>query len=309
MPFTLKVVFSGPCLYVQHPDSQKNTQVAVLMPDARLSSKVTQHWDEEPAEAHVGFIRVNLGDLRGAGLKFPRGTADKPAYELVHQFDREVLTFEGLDAVAMTNDLGNVPDVDEFVTELDLVDELFGADSHKRLVMRTILKGGTLKGDEGKREWRIPRLRSSSTDEYRKKFASFTFWERPVPKDSITLKITAFDGTGETLIPLGPFTANEVVTVEIANLCAFNPLEWDDLPKRQVMGTDEDFKWVYRLLQPRTGSYAKLLKGSALPAPRLVREASRTGDDDCMGAKITREWPIETVAATESGETRDGTTN
>lgn len=305
MPFTLKVIFSGPCLYVRHPDH--NTQIAVLMPDARGRTAPGSHLDDEPAEPHVGFIRVNMGDIRGGGLNLPRGTADEPKYELIHRFEREVLVFEGLAAQPMTNDLGKVPEFNEFVTELDLVDELFGADPHKKLVMRTILKGGELKGPEGKREWRIPRLRSSSTDEYRKKFASFTSWERPVPSDRITLKITAFDGSGETLIPLGPFAADEMVTIEVANLCAYNPLEWADLPTRKVVGTDEDFKWVYQLLKPRTGSYAKLLKGSALPAPRLVPLGPRTGDDDCMGAQIERAWPIETAAAT-GGETREGST-
>jgi hypothetical protein len=213
-----------------------------------------------------------------------------------------VLVFGELAPEPMTIALDDVPDLDEFLTDLDLVVGLFKADPGKKLVMRTILKGGTLCGPEGQRKWRIPRLRSSKTDEYKKNFASFTEWERDVTGDKLALRTTAFDGSGETMIPLGPFAAGEIVTVEIANLCAQNPLEWEDLPKRKVMGTDEDFKWVYRMLKPTTGSYASLLKGSPLPAPRLVRDGSRTGDDDCMGATIKRDWPLETAAASGTAE-------
>jgi hypothetical protein len=184
-----------------------------------------------------------------------------------------------------------IPDVDEFVTELDLIDDLFGT-APKKLVMRTILKGGHLDGRGGGRQWRIPRLRSANPDEYQDNFATGAEWQREVPGDSLTLRISSFNNARETKIPLGPFTAGETVTIHVANLCAFNPLEWDDLPKHQVMRTDEEFKWIYQLLKPRTGSYPQLLKGSTLPAPRLLQDTSFTGDEDCMGAQITHTFTV-----------------
>lgn len=301
MAFILEVLFSGPCLYVRHPSDK--TQVAVLMPDARLPSRPDSHPDEEPAEPHVGFIRVNLGDVRVDGLSIPLGSPGDRKYEIVHRFDRESLVFEELAPEPVTVTLDKVPDFDVFLRdELDLAVDLFGADRQGRLVMRTILKGGTLNGPKGKREWRIPQLKGGDSEEYKKDFAPVVHWNRDVPGNCLTLRIVAFDGSSETRIPLGPFEDGETVTVEVANLCAYNPLEWTELPMRSVVGTDEDFKWVYQLLQPRTGSYAKLLKGAPLPAPRLVRGGLRTGDEDCIGAQITRGWSTGTADADTSPE-------
>jgi hypothetical protein len=301
MPFTLRVVFSGPCLFVQ-PTTETPSQVVVLMPDARERTKITHHWDEEPAEHHVGFIRINLADVRTTGLTIPMADSQgKPAYEILYRFDCDVLEFVGIPAEPMEEVDLKLPDFECFAPTLGPVTKLFSDDSGDppppELLMRTILKGGKILSKAGERQWKFSRLLAGGKPQHKEKFASYACWERTVPSDRLTLRVSDFKATRETLIPLGPFTDDETITVEIANLCAYNPLEWKDLPVRQVMDSDEDFKWLYRLLEPSGSTYPDVLKGAPLPAPRLVHEGSRTGDDDCMGAKIKHDWiPLETVA-------------
>ncbi len=86
---------------------------------------------------------------------------------------------------------------------------------------------------------------------------------------------------------MGPFTTNSIVTMKVGNLCAFNPLDWDDLPVQKVPTTDMDFKWVYQLLRTR-GMGSVIPTNTKLPAPDLLPVSGpETGEEACMGGKIT----------------------
>ena len=98
MPFRLIVEFSGPCLYVIDGPSTKDGQkfadrLGVVIPDCTLpsDSKKPNHKDEEPAEPHVGYLRIDMADV---DARFPRAEEDgNPLYELVHRFTGQVLNF------------------------------------------------------------------------------------------------------------------------------------------------------------------------------------------------------------------------
>lgn len=297
MAFNLQVDFSGPCLYVLHPTDK--TQVAILIPDGRKRTPGNDyHLDDELAEAHVGFIRVNLADLRTTGLILPQGsTEEEPAYELIHRFEGEVLEFEGVEPAVLTSVTLAVPDFAKFAPTLELLPDLFGETPPPALLMRCILKGGSIESSPRLQKWKFSRLLAGNLPEYKDGFAPFVTWKRTITDDRLSIRLSSFDGTRETRFVLGPFQDGETVTVEVANLCAHNPLEWKDLPPRMVSETDEDFKWLYRLLEPAGSTYPDVLKGAPLPAPRLGRGSKRivTGDEDCMGAQITADWPVETI--------------
>jgi hypothetical protein len=79
------------------------------------------------------------------------------------------------------------------------------------------------------------------------------------------------------------------VSVKIANLCAVNPLEWDEMEQRSTDGPDNDFKWLYQLFRPKNGiSWDDYLKDKTLPAPKRIGKLVST-NNDCM--------PAHTVAA------------
>lgn len=296
MAFDLYVHFTGLCLYVLHPTD--DTRAAVLMPEARKGKADEYHLDDDPAEPHVGFLRVNLADVRGGGLQLPAGCGENgPAYELVHRFDGEVLEFEDLPSAQITG-TPHVPDFAEFAPGLDLLPDLFGSTPPPQLLMRCVLTGGELLSEPGLREWRFSRLLAGNLPEYKRCFAPYVTWKRRIDSDCITLRISNFAGSCVTRLRLGPSCKDEEVAIEVANLCAFNPFEWKDLPERMVHGTDEDFKWLYRLLTPAESDYPAVLKGASLPAPRLRRGSPRsvTGDEDCMGATLTRAWPTGSTA-------------
>lgn len=194
MPFNLQVDFSGLCLYVLHPTDK--TQVAILMPDGRGRTEGNDyHLDDEPAEAHVGFIRINLADLRTTGMKLPQGEAeDEPAYELIHRFDGEVLEFAGLEPTEFTGVALAVPDLGKFAPGLQLLPGLFTKTPPPALLMRSILKGGIIESTPTPRKWKFSRLLAGNHPEYKDSFVPFVSWKRTVDCDRLTIRISSFDG-------------------------------------------------------------------------------------------------------------------
>jgi hypothetical protein len=302
MPFTLKVEFSGPCLYVVDTPEEKDgekfaARLGVVIPDCRLpgNGNKPSHVDEDEAEPHVGYLRIDLGDV---DLRFPRGDlGGTPRYELVHRFTGQVLHFietpakgseqgggaageegdgqadgTGSDRIEITG--LNVPDFSQFAPGLALQDNLFKPDA--KILARTVLQGGTITSDTGL-EWKFTREFNPQGKEYQGSFPSFITWTRPCTGTGLTVQITSLAGEPEVTIPL---TIKEGATIEmkVANLCALNPLEWGEFEKPKTPRVDADFKWLYRL-------FKDVPTGIHLPAPRLVKAPEdETGDNGCMGA-------------------------
>jgi hypothetical protein len=293
MSFTLEVDFSGLCLYVVDPETQ---HVGVLMPDCRMRThhEVMSHKDETPAVPHVGYVRMNLADL-GVRLSPPAATRDapgEPRYELVHRFDQQILQFVGeAEAEPVTRAGMQIPDFQRFAPGLELIPDLFTTEPPAILLMRTILDGGTLTArtlSQSPPTWSFSKLFDpTAAQQYGGQFASFATWTRRFEGDTLTVRITNFAGEAEAEFTLGPVPEGGTLHLDMGNLCAENPLEWSDLETRKVRGNDEDFKWLYRLLRPRTGTYDDLLLKTTFPIPERKGLGGETGDDDCMGGTIT----------------------
>jgi hypothetical protein len=303
--FELRVEFAGLCLYVVDPGG---TKVAVVMPDARRTVDGL-HADDEIGESHAGYVRFDLANLdvgRNSRLSVAGGTmldegAGSPPCEVVHRFDGQRLDFRLPDGSPLpeqpfeTMKLG-VPDFSTFATSVGPIPGAlnFGSAPPREVLMQTRITGGALKATGRGKTWAFSSALAASTNgnggprPYSGQFAGFAVWTRDIDASGITLTISNFDGSGEQTIPLVPtvIKGRRVIALKVANLCANNPLEWDEYPLRTVVSHDLDFKWLYRLLKPATGEYKAVLAGAELPFPRALANQA-FGDEDCMGGSIT----------------------
>jgi len=294
MSFELRVEFAGLCLYMVDPlEEGTGNKVAILMPDARKTAD-PMHKDGEDGEAHVGYIRFDLANLGVKGMTLPTpGKLDdgsgSPPNEIIHRFDGQELSFGlDLDPNPMNVQIG-VPDFGKFAGLLEPVPDLF-TDAPKNLLMRTIISGGTIEAHGLGKTWAFSSVLHSTPvgDRYSDQFAGFALWTRPVDAEGLTITISDFKGNPAVRIPLIPrkIDGKQVIAIKVANLCSNNPMEWGEYPLRTVVTHDLDFKWLYRLLAPVSGTYEQVLAGAELPFPRAIPDQA-FGDEDCMGGCIT----------------------
>lgn len=291
MSFTLQVEFSGLCLFVVDP---YDSRVAVLMPDARGRSADPAHVDGTDGVPHVGYLRFNLADIVAG---FPAGPADEPQFECVHLLNGQELSFGAAPAAPVAVTRLALPELAKiaphpydpawsFLT-LDTV-ALFSGAPPQTLLMRTRLPGGTLDSLPDER-WVFPPTLSPGTP-YEADFASFVTWTTDIADEYVTIRLAGFDGSHPVAISLRPADGS-TVSLKVVNFCDKNPMEWQDLGKRQVDMDDEDFKWIYRLPQPITGTYANFLQGAELPIPKRPPTFA-TGVEDCLGAQTRQSIPL-----------------
>ncbi|HEX6040573.1 hypothetical protein [Longimicrobium sp.] len=291
--FTLEVTFSGICVYVV---DEAKKRVGVLMPDARLMSGTANHDDGDKGEAHVGYLRFDLADLDS---RFKPSGGDHPSNEVIHQFDREELTF------TLTGDHGaatapslNLPQFEQIApapdgqhpqrTGIQLRQGLFDptppANAH--VLMRTLVSEGTFTGTTSE-HWAFDDVLAPGETPYEGDFATEVVWTCPV--DTVTLKLRRFTDGREIAFPLTPAdpAADPVVRVKVANFCETNPLEWQNLGLRAVGQADPDFKWLYHLLDPMSGTWKDVLGDQKkFPFPIKGVALDGLGVEDCLGGQI-----------------------
>jgi hypothetical protein len=181
------------------------------------------------------------------------------------------------------------PDFGQFAPTLQPIPGLFSATPPSALLMRTVLDGGTLEASPEGSSWGFDKELHPTGAPYGGQFASFCTWKRQVDAECLTIKLAPFDGAAPVEIELQPQSTptGDAIMLKIVNLCAENPLEWNDLDQRLVKGDDVDFKWLYRLLQPSGATYANLLRGGQFPVPERRGKQAFGALQDCMGGRIS----------------------
>ena len=287
--FELRVELSGLCLFVTDGDRPK---VAVLMPDARLKEGATlKALDNSDAKAHVGYLRFDLANLdSGAvGASLPASKDVTPSFEVVHLLDREEIQF-GLDGEASTLDNKlRIPDFTRFADALELNPAHLQASPPAPLLARTFLRGGAVTSTMVEaRKYEIAPLDPANAA-FSEEYGSQTWWTRTVVGHALTLRLAKFDGSGVVEIPLRP-TLDEngalAITIKLANLCAKNPLEWGSLEPSTIAAPDIDFKWLYTLLQKKTGATI-VFPPADLPHPDPKWNAGEGILQDCFSGTIS----------------------
>ena len=296
--FELRVQFSGVCLYARHP--QQRT-ITVVMPDAR-GRDVLKHIDQSEAEPHVGYLRFDLANLDTHVQGAQSEAIDSPAYEVVHRFDREQVELDVGGAPAPVGGEPGVPDFDDFAPVLEVSPDVLEPRPPETVLMRMTLSGGTIDPLLDDDKWTIPRplapnspggTRSAPSESA---FGGVVEWTREVHGNGLTIRLRRFKDGRTVTIPLRPTTLPgdvPAIAVKIANLCAKNPLEWEELPERLVTNEDADFRWLYKLLRLRPDQAGVTFPPEHLPTPVLVRAAAPAGSrfegsaQNCFGGRIT----------------------
>jgi hypothetical protein len=284
MAFQLKVTFSGLNLFLVHEDGPR---VAVLQPDCRWSETWNPtHVDNTVGIAHVGYLRFNLANLvDGLPDEVP---GSPPRYEGVYRFNGEALSFN-LPAGEVTGTSG-LPMLKQIAPDgsggalLVPRDGLFGANPPS-LLMRTILPGGTLNPDSAA-NWEFTQTIGNG-NALPGVWAAEVIWTRQVDDlNELVLTFSNLSGTQTRELTLRPTSAGGDIHLKIANLCATDPLEWGEFDPTEPISEDRDFKWLYRLLEPKSGTWADLqIPPRELPFPS--RRGGVFGSEGCIGMEAT----------------------
>ena len=287
MAFMLEVEFTGLCHFLVQRDGE---QVGVVMPDARQNGRPVRSYDFEASRQylvhHVGYLRYDLADT-GVPVSTV-GRARTPSYEVIHRFDFDDLDFGlGFDQPMDPPEL-DLPTLTEFAPGVSTRPGLFGAAPTRRLLMRTILRGGNLTTRPNGGLWQFNQSLQRNGRPYLGTFAGSAIWRRIVFNDDLVLRVRDWGGADKDVIRLRPHGRDRIVRLKIANLCAENPLEWPELYLRMFSGNaDDDFKWFYHLWQDNTREeFDTLLHGNPprrLPVPEPIQAH---GDaSNCTGSK------------------------
>jgi hypothetical protein len=308
--FDLEIKFTGLIMYLVHADPRPDTRdpsvaldarkVTVVIPECRRKFSEPSHADGRPGAHHVGYLRMDLAGMAGAPARVPPAPAEPipglgdpvPPYEVTHRFTKQTLDF-GLPEQDSISVRASLPEFDRVAPALEPRPELFDQRAGDFAVMRATLTGGSFTG-EPKQKWKFSSLLNGSPVEYSGEFAPTLTWTRTVrDRDSLTLTLDAFAGGDPqtiTLYPVPGHGGKPTISLKIANLCCENPLEWPELDPRNAIDRDDDFKWLYRLMQPARGRTLKQMltqRGNALaelPIPLLDGEGR--GGQGCVGCTV-----------------------
>lgn len=246
--FDLEIELGGICLFLW---DEGGTFVDVIMPDAR-------HPREKPARAthHAGYVRFDLANLEPAVPTVPPADPEAgPYFEAVHRFDREELRL-GLadDGSRIDRTALKVPNFDEFAPILEPLPALRQGQSPDGVLMRLRLHNGSFSHLTGLENWRIDGTLNNG--EPKEMVATGdVLWKRKVSGDALGLSLVRFAGGRRVDIPLRPAAGSSTIRLKVANLCE-NPLEWGELTppgEFQIGHPDDDFRWLYRLMQVKPG--------------------------------------------------------
>lgn len=281
----LRVNFTGLCLFVTEEAPSK---LRVLLPDARglRPLNMSKHVDDTRAVAHVGFVRFDR--------RYVAGTAPATGGEVVRRMVREAIHFEISDSSEGDISKLLVPNFSEFAPDLELNKSLLGSAPDAVLLARVELSGGTLSGEAAVDLKEVSRTIGSAGRISTHRYQHLVTWSRTVIGTSVSLCVTTFGGEEVERIPLQALreaNGDFVVEVMIANLCADNPLEWDDYHEPDDEPVDDfDFKWFVRLFQQKAGT-PPVVMSEASPVP-FIKLSNPGGDlhgklKNCNGARTS----------------------
>jgi hypothetical protein len=303
--FTLRIDFTGICLYLW---GKEREYVTVVMPDAAIrSGKLpSPHPDGTPAAPHAGYVRLDLRNLATqVTYDEPRRSVEDPSYEVVHRFRNEELVLsvrhgdgrDGQAGLPPAREVGGeigLPDLPEFAPVRRPIAGLENDPPPRGVLMRTRIVGGSFRTPREVLKWKIDGDLREDQKMTKPDLGGDIIWERTLRGAGMDVVLSRFDGKGTVRIPLVPVAPRKGATPEIrlkvANLCS-NPLEWPELDIPRDAVADVDFKWLYRLLEPRDNVSVDDFPKYLCPVPEPVRQPDEDEGErqDCFGLQVTRQ--------------------
>lgn len=260
MAFTLKVVFTGICAFVQNEREDADVKMCVVLPDGTPRAGA----DGSSLKRHRGFIQLKVGQI----IDVPASLKGRDA-DVIWYLDHHRLTFDcapGRTANLAMRDLSRIASLEHMVPGFAApAPAITQADPPQTVLAQVLLHVGRLRPNlERGRLGRWAFQRSISFPSFEGDLTSEVVLEVP-DLETVELTATPFAGGEPTTWKLKGDDAGEVVVV-IANLCDENPLRWD-VPEPR-MEPDEDFRWYYTLLSNSLQSeLLRRLNGLAFPIP------------------------------------------
>lgn len=254
---TINVVFRGPCLFVKKHDSIDE----VLIPDGRRrisnGGVIDRHPDNTPARKHFAGILV----LKASGGIAMRMSLHGKRVAVRDPHDPAACTTHAsFDDVVPVSALSNGGDATKHLRLLAP-----GPDYWTRVATAVELEGGTIGSSElSALTFHFPKDHNPNPPAARR-VPLLATWT-PTGDEAVILISDASGGD-----PL-QISLTEGQVAWIYNFDTQEPVPKEmgpRLPPCKKAGPleDRDFKWLYQLLDPPGGDWAKWLNGSLLPAP------------------------------------------
>jgi hypothetical protein len=299
--FELRIEITGLCLYLEHD----RTHVTVVMPDARRVpiegsdggfANPAPHADETPAAPHAGYLRFDIANLfpDGSTLGTIPSAYSGPTFEGVHRFDRERVDFLIPDQPGDVGNLDSVrlPRFAEFAPAKQPRAALADLEN-PGVLMFTSLQGGTwFSNTEGSWSLTGELGRPNETDTKIVNLGGIVHWSRPVSGDRLVIRLTRRGGQTREITLFPTPGVNPHIELKLANLCADNPLEWDEFAMHMIRVADVDFKWLYRLLELKPTFPAERYLEHFLPHPKPFGVDRQGLIQDCFGGIIPSEREV-----------------
>jgi hypothetical protein len=286
--FDLIIEIAGLCLYAD-PKSAPGSKLGLIMPDGRVRPSTTPptvpYPDGRPSVPHTAYLRFDVANLV-SGLAVPAARPDHPSYEVVHLFTGEELSFDIVTPGGTMAGTPLVPDFKRFAPDLVARGDLFSADPTKKpagVAMRSVLHGGEIHSKSDNVQWILAGTYNSGVNIISSYSGTMTWMRTFKGARGLDVILTDFTSGAVTTIPLAATARgagqNDAVKLKIANLCATNPLEWEELNLHAINAADRDFKWMYTLIE-------NLPANPQLPFPVPLMSNDEGELQDCFGARI-----------------------
>lgn len=269
MPFKVKIVFTGVCMFVPNNDPSKRVKVCVVLPDAegpgnrRTTSKKAP--DGTFLRRHRAFVKFNMRQLADAqkipskceGLLYIEGK--RVAFKFAEGADEFKIDPSVRRHILDMSEIAG-PYADDFADIVGLKPPL--------VTSQILLDRGILKNEfpvDKLSTWVVPNTLNSLLPPMRRILTHEVTLEL-LNIASVELHSMPLEG-GEAEVLQLKALAEEDVVITISHLCDENPLRWE--AEDAQIKDDEDYKWHYMLLSPaiRTKLELGVLHGLALPVP------------------------------------------
>lgn len=292
MSVTINVTFAGLAMAILHPE--EDCSLAVL-PDARKPAVLD---DFTVGAEHQCYIRSPLAHfahkdggtlIADSSVVHRLGGDHVSMYLAVRRRGSEefvpLAVESGAHGPANSGNALPMPYFDEIVTPtVAPLPQIINPTAHQSTLCRMVLPSGAWRGSGIQSQWIVssalqtapsvsnPCARTPIFGSYVGRMT----WTRRIEDDitHVALMVHSLHGTNTpaaslVFAPLPAGGEETEVNMEIANLCADDPLEWKSNPRRRL--ADVDFKWMYSLLElPQQQRFTTALMGAELPHPRKV---------------------------------------